>query len=318
MSANDLLLWMSARGQGSWSQFRAAVEELHIAEENVSSATKDGPVERDSLPLYQSLRLNLERFGHAEFFNGVPDNDWRITPPSLSLVRTNDRTMAVVAGARSDRLLQRLLSASQQHCEIETLPIEGGPDQIRLFSDEIESFDYISNQTGMLLQREAPTALLMSLPAVDHPAVRTRDDLPFGASWKVEQFSTTTLGWKLATHEHAQGTALGLFRFSLPPYRFHTMLCLRGEAYRLPAQVGKYILLRHRRRQILSYDASSERLSLPASCRPPSLIERALVLCSGLLPSYEARSSSAGLLHYSDIPENVARVAASLLRQSIQ
>jgi hypothetical protein len=30
VNANRLLLWMSARRQGSWSQFRAAVEELHI------------------------------------------------------------------------------------------------------------------------------------------------------------------------------------------------------------------------------------------------------------------------------------------------
>ena len=31
MSADALLLWMSARRQGSWQQFRAAVEELHSA-----------------------------------------------------------------------------------------------------------------------------------------------------------------------------------------------------------------------------------------------------------------------------------------------
>ena len=32
MSANSLLLWMSARRQGSWPQFRAAVEQLHLGE----------------------------------------------------------------------------------------------------------------------------------------------------------------------------------------------------------------------------------------------------------------------------------------------
>jgi hypothetical protein len=30
LSLNDLLTWMSARGRGSWSQFRAAVEEFHL------------------------------------------------------------------------------------------------------------------------------------------------------------------------------------------------------------------------------------------------------------------------------------------------
>jgi hypothetical protein len=31
VSADNLLLWMSARKEGSWHQFRGAVEELHIA-----------------------------------------------------------------------------------------------------------------------------------------------------------------------------------------------------------------------------------------------------------------------------------------------
>ncbi len=30
MSINDLLLWMSMREQGSWTQFRDAVERFHI------------------------------------------------------------------------------------------------------------------------------------------------------------------------------------------------------------------------------------------------------------------------------------------------
>jgi len=32
MSADKLLLWISARSSGSWPQFRAAVEELHVAD----------------------------------------------------------------------------------------------------------------------------------------------------------------------------------------------------------------------------------------------------------------------------------------------
>ena len=30
MSANELLVWMSARSRGSWQQFRGAVEELQL------------------------------------------------------------------------------------------------------------------------------------------------------------------------------------------------------------------------------------------------------------------------------------------------
>src|SRR5437667_12890954 len=65
MSANKLLLWMSARREGSWQQFRAAVEELHLAESDPAMATEgEDTADQAALPLYQALRLNLQRLGH--------------------------------------------------------------------------------------------------------------------------------------------------------------------------------------------------------------------------------------------------------------
>jgi hypothetical protein len=315
VTTNELLLWMSARGQGSWSQFRAAVEELDIAdrENSADPMEEEEPSGRTSLPLHQSLRLNFQRLAHAEFFVGAGGDDWRVTPPVLSIVRHDVRWLAVVTGARSAQLLRRLHRTAGPF-EIDTVPLEACPDQIRLVANEAAVFSGVAVATGMRLQTDAPHLILMSLPPIDHPVVRRQDDLPFGVGWSIEQFSTRTLGWNAATHDAALSTDAGLFRFSLA-YRTHVLLCMRGTAYQIPAQVGKYYVLRHRRRQILSYDAVNRRLSIPASCRPPFLIERALILCSGLLPSYERRQSKVGLLHYFDIPETVARLTAALLRQ---
>jgi hypothetical protein len=315
MTANELLLWMSARGQGSWSQFRAAVEELHIEEtENTQSAAdRENSTGRGSFPLYQSLRLNLQRLAHSEFFAGAEGEDWRVTPPSLSVVRYGDQWIGVVTGARSDILLRRLKSATGSF-EIETVTFEACPDQMRLVSRDVLALSVFAENTGLFLQRDAPFSILASLPPVDHPVVRRPHDLPFGADWKIEQFSATNLNWKIATRETALAAAAGLFRFSLA-YRSHVLLCLHGNTYEIPTQVGKYYVLRERRKKILSYDALTMRLSIPASCRPPFLVERALILCSGMLPTYERRQSAMGLLHYSDIPEAVARLASALLRQ---
>ena len=315
MTANELLLWMSARGHGSWSQFRAAIEELHITEQENAPPAVEGEesAERVSLPLHQSLRLNLQRLAHVEFFAGADGDDWRVTPPSLSVTHHGARSLAVMTGARSDALLRRLHSAPGQF-EIETVPLEACPDQIRLVANDAPPFSAVADHTGLLIQTDAPLSILTSLPPIDHPAVRRPDDLPFGTDWRIEQFSTTTLNWKVATRDAALATAAGLFRFSLA-YRSNVLLCLDGAAYQIPAQVGKYYVLRQHRKRILSYDALNKRLSIPASCRPPFLIERALILCSGLLPSYERRQSAIGVLRYSDIPVTVARLAAALLRQ---
>lgn len=318
MSANDLLLWMSARRQGSWQQFRTAVEELHMADSNgdLPDGSEEG-TDQYALPLYQALRLNLQRLGHAEFFGGAGgDNEWRVVPPSLAVTRNDKGWLGVLAGARSPALLQRLGNAATPN-KFETLPSAACPDQFRIVASDPDTLADIAQRAGLFLQPDAPAAILMSLPPVDDPAVRRRVELPFGSEWRIEQWSASSLRWRAATRDEALSSSGGLFRFSLRHQR-QVLLCSRGMAYQVPGQVGKYIVLKRRRRRILHYAVVNRRLSVPASCRPPFLLERALVLCSGLPPAYEGGQGATGFLHYSDVPEVIARLASGLLRQELR
>src|SRR5258708_33608088 len=107
MSANALLLWMSARRQGSWQQFRTAVEELHLDESNDIEGEGDDAPDQFALPLYQTLRLNLQRIGHGEFFAGAGGADWRGTPPSPAGKRRSRRGVAGFVCGRSRKPLPR-------------------------------------------------------------------------------------------------------------------------------------------------------------------------------------------------------------------
>ena len=314
MSANALLLWMSARRQGSWQQFRAAVEELHINDGDVTGAEDDDAPDQFALPLYQALRLNLQRLGHAEFFAGAGGAEWRVSPPSLAVTRTAHGSLGVLAGARSPKLLQQVNAAGASE-KLQTLTFPVCPDQMLVFASSQEAIVAVAERAGLLLQRDAPAALLSCLPAIDDPAVRHSFPLPFGAEWKIDRFSSEDLRWRSASRDDAASTSCGLFRFSLRHQRY-VLFCSRGAAFRVPGQVGKFLVLRRRRRRILRYDARGRRLSVPASCRPPFLVERALVLCSGSLPSYD-RGTGAGVLDYAEIPESIAAVAAALLRQEL-
>src|SRR5258708_36886794 len=87
MRANELLLWMSARREGSWQQFRAAVEQFHLGgngDEQAPTVDDDSSDARNRLPLHQDLRLNLERHGHAELFDGAGGSGRQGPPPSLA------------------------------------------------------------------------------------------------------------------------------------------------------------------------------------------------------------------------------------------
>jgi hypothetical protein len=90
----------------------------------------------------------------------------------------------------------------------------------------------------------------------------------------------------------------------------------RGRTFSVPVQVGKYAALRRCRvRRLLTYNRERCVLSAPLSCRPPLLIERALVLCSGLLPRmiYEPPR-----LEYTEVPWSVAQLSGELLRQGFR
>ncbi len=315
MSANALLLWMSARRQGSWQQFRAAVEELHLSvSEDLGDEAEDRP-DPFSRSLYQTLRLNLQRIGHAEFFAGAGDADWRVTPPSLAVTRHARGWLGIVVGARSRALLQRL-HVAVGGASVETVTSPEYPDQILISANDRDMVTAVASRAGLLLQCDAPAGLLTSLPPVDDLCVRSPAPFPFGVEWKIESFSSDDLAWRSATLGDARTASAGLYRFSLRHQR-HVLYCARGIACRVPGQVGKFLVLRKRRRQVLRYDRRTQSLSVPASCRPPFLVERALILCSGAPPFYE-RGGRGGIVSYAEIPDGIAAMAAALLRQELR
>ncbi len=319
MSANSLLLWMSARRRGSWAQFRAAVEELHLgADVEVEGEGDDAP-DQFALPLYQTLRFNLQRVGYAEFFAGAGEGaEWRVTPPALAITRRAHGWLGVVVGARSLALVDRLRSAAASHAaELRVLALGSYPDQILITANSRDNLVAIADQARLFLQNDAPATLLASLPPVDDPRVRYQTELPFGSDWRIDRFSPDDLVWRSATLDNARAASAGLFRFSLRHQR-HVLFCCKGAAAQIPGQVGKYLVLHRRRRQVLRYDALSRTLSMPASCRPPFLVERALILCSGSPPSYESSGARNGALQYADVPDDIAAIAAALLRQELR
>lgn len=301
MSANNLLLLLSAKTQGSWTQFRAAVEELHIA---IDKQEVQDDTETNDLPLYHKLRLNLQRLSHAEFRTKGCEDGWRVAPPALAMMTQDNQVNAVLCGARSARLLERLTSAAS----ITTTAQEDAPDRISITSADPSAFLQLAKHLGLHVQEDAPMALLAALPAVNEKRLAIKGELPVGPGWQIDRFSAAHLRWTNASAQEAMTARSGLFRVQRGFQRFY-YYCATGAAYEIPVQIGKYLMLRHRRK-VLTYDAEHRTLCVPPICRPPLLVERALILCSGTLPT-----RNNGLLTYDQIPPAVARLAAQLLRQ---
>jgi len=307
MKANELLLWLSARRQGTWQQFRNAVEELHLPseaatqEDEIASEDADEP---DVYPLHHMLRRNLEVLGHVEFFANDCASGWRVAPPVLAISEQSGFPIGVACGARSIGMLSRLCDAVD-HSELRIEPQKEGPDIILLTARDQLEMEQVVKKLGLMPQRNASLAILGALSSVaDFVSACVATDLPLGAE-TIQRFSVSNLAWQPSTREVALCTRQGLFRFKLRYQRMY-FLCLNRKSYKVAAEIGKYFLLWRRRVRVLHYNPETQRLSVLAICRPPMLLERALVLCSGMLPSFDSESRT---LSYGGIPEIVARVA---------
>ena len=311
MSLDYLLLWLSAKGQGSWSQFRGAVEELCV-EQDYEQADADDEGDRPAggsadLPVYQRARFALQRLSHVEFFSTEAGHDWRVVPPAIALLPSNS-CEGLLCGARSPELMRRVCRCAD--IDVVTADAPGMPQRIVVRGDAVV---LAAERLGIIVQADAATAILSAVPDVRDPAPWFRMAMPETPGWAVHRFSSSRLGWVDCTTTDAMRKPTGLFRFVMKHQRFY-FLRWRGRSYRVPVQVGKYAVMQ-RRRGILAYDAATKTLSVPAICRPPLLIERALVLCSGFLPDFDPPS---GRVEYAKVPLDVARLAAQLLRQEVR
>ncbi len=309
MKANELLLWLSARREGSWQQFRAVVEELHSDDRETCAE------DNDEFPLHQQLRLDLERLAHVEFFARDCEKGWRVAPPILAAHPVPGGVRGVLCGARSPALRERVLRAADK-LDCETLYSPGVPDVIRFVATDAPALTEVTSKAGVQFQPDAPLAILSYLPPCDPPLRGSKQaEFPVGIDWEIHEFDESNLAWRKAERRHAQTARVGMFRFLLRYQRPRYFLRWTRSTFELPRAIALYTLLSRSRRNLLRYDVSARTLRLPAICRPPQLLERALVLCSGLPPVYDAATAS---LTYSDMPREIASFAAELLRQPLR
>jgi hypothetical protein len=260
------------------------------------------------LPVYHEVRFTLQRLGHVEFSSSK--NGWRVVSPVLAIAE-GAATEGLLCGARLPILLDRLAAASD--LSIERCQVAGMPERILVRGGGHEQLVGRARELGLLVQKDAPASLFSALPSVRDRSHWHNSNMPETPGWLVQRFSVhPEPQWKELPQENARRSVSGLFRFVMKHQRFY-YLRWRGRTFSVPVQLGKYAVIR-RRRGILRYDSARRTFSVPAMFRPPLLMERALVLCSGVLPRFD---SATRRLEYSNVSTNVAALAAQLLHQEI-
>ena len=310
MNLDNLLLWLSSTGEGSWAQFRSAVERLHVEPLDHSVQFDDDvrQTERNGdLPVYHHVRYAMQRLGHVEFFTDEIENGWRVVP-AATVIQSEPSKHAILCGVRSPRILESLHAL--RDIDVAISGSNGGPSRICLRGPAPHAIAMEMIELGFHVQHAASTTILASLPSARDSRAWQRSSIPETTGWTVHRFSRSRLQWTEDTQANAARVANGLFRFRLGFQRMY-FLRWRGLCYRVNGQVGKFAML-SRRTGLLSYNRHDRTFTATMMCRPPPLVERALILCSGVLPKVD---SSMRRIEYPDVTPEVARLAAQLLDQ---
>ena len=293
---NPLLLWMSARQAGSASSFRARVAELQP-----EHARRGG----GAAPHYLAAWM-LSKLGHAEFHPAADGAGWRVAPPVLAASGIHASPHAVLCGARTEPLLAALAAAADAQ-RLHLLPQPGAPDLVEVHAESSALLSRIGADARIPIQWNAPLAILAACPPVSEIALQ-QQPMPIGAGWTVSRFSKSGLAWVPCTPAEIRSPRTNLFRFK-GEYSTTYMLQADGRSWICDAAIGKYRVLTRRHRP-LTYSAPTQDLAIALSCRPPELVERALVISSGRLP--EVRGTD---IVYTRIAPATAATAAAVLGQ---
>ncbi len=268
---DQLLLWLSAAGSGSWQSFRAAFDDLGLS--TVSSTARRA-----------GRRLRL--LGHLEL---SPDGSrWWATPPAVVRVDWSQDETYTLCGARDSTLLATL----DRMAEVEVLPqhglapatvriraINGGAlvDSLPRWGDD-ERMEVIASTAAFATHLPSLEEWKASLQPISiHPEMfelKRFDgerfvDAPFDGESGFYEFSPMS-----GTRGGTNRPHYNLF------YDRRSSSWLRGDWYGL-----RFLALYEcgEPSRVL-YNPALARLAVPVVWRWPEIYERALVLASGKLP----------------------------------
>lgn len=192
--------------------------------------------------------------------------------------------------------------------EIRTIPQAGGPDAVYVLAETNADLEAAAAAAGVQIQWHTPLRMLAACDGLLRAELAAAP-LPVGG-WTAERFSASQRRWIALPLGAVLEAPDGLFRFKSAQGSRH-LLKEGGGLWQCDAATGKYRILRGRR-GVLRHSRNEQSLRIDAACRPPALIERALVLSSGKLPAI-----SGGDLVYADVGTRIAQKAAAVLGQHL-
>ncbi|MEV0680552.1 hypothetical protein AB0I60_28955 [Actinosynnema sp. NPDC050436] len=276
MTGHDLLLgWMSERHKGSFERFRETWTWLF----------------REEDPRWWRRTLNdLQTLGHVEIDGGR----WETATPTITTL-PNSGGYALLCGKRTDRLVRAIEGNTHGIRLARPVAQSAGPSVQLIEYEAISALASACADLGIRFERVVSDRLLESSPTLNDLLLSRKipDQLPGGVQ-------PTVLGDDLNFHEqeNCRGTQPGAYCVEL--FRQQRYFYRHGAPpaplFECGLQVVRYAELRRVRAgqqrtpvksSPVEWDRDTGQLRVAKGRRLPELFERATVLRSGFLPTWD-------------------------------
>jgi hypothetical protein len=265
INCDRLLYWLSALGSGTWDSFTKVCDTLQIDE-----------------PKRILRRLRL--LGHIE--SSVNGKRWSVAPTTLVKIESNsDNPEYILCGQRSLKLLDHL----KKYAQLKFIPQPGGaaPHCIRLqvcdphLITKNSDFPVVNvGEASLQLAELLPDIKIWQEQLTTLPGI-----VPSLYQW--QKFNCQTNQFE---ESYPEETGLYELRREANPNYRRTLFYdrernawLQGDWYGL-----RFLCLQHSGQECRAhYNGDTNRLTIKDTQRWPEIYELALVLASGLLPSYQ-------------------------------
>ena len=287
----DALTWL---GGGPWDSFARLASQIDDSPWFPMEAARD-----------------LSALGHLDIELDpatLRPRSWSIAPPTLAMTSSGT---AVLCGARIPSLTEAICEdARSLGAEIvdelsarglRTIGIKGLPvDDVHLLASVVST-----DQADVGVSVQPALQILDNLPPVSEIASELPEtQLPAGVD--VWRWAPESRKWT----EVEKVGELGVFRFRTSPARFGFRRASDSSGMRtVDSRLGKLLAAVEDGVSPVAYDPGTARLFAARGAQLPGLYERAIVLCSGHLPTDVDGLAVA----YREVPETVARLLWSKL-----
>jgi hypothetical protein len=314
--SEQIIYAMSTLGETNLTRFTEISKRLYTPED-------DG--DHDYSMRFQMVRY-LEALGYCEF-----DYDQRrvfMCPPALVLLPSFGLPRVLLTGARTPKFVEQIKKSVKERKDKAVFnKWKQKNDQMNLpDAAVIEAVDTgilreIASENNISLSAERPAAWDLANQSVSVEIIEgglhfeSRPEI----NWARRNFNVQRLGFL-----ESQADGYHLSEYTNPDnHQKRHWLWNGNAAANVNRDWGRYIVLMHAEKKILFYDEETQELQVPLWVPLPSLLARAVTLCSGMAPLIRKSPPAGDVLEgcllqvYSDVPVEIARIVSAKTGQKI-